>query len=98
MLTLIVALSISGVIVMLIDGSWNNWYDSLVSARRVIVEFRVRNLDSRDVNYLLEYTGRYVEMSGRLYVNNLYTMVEMGPISNRTTRRLLVDMLGGIVQ
>ena len=90
MLTLIVALSISGLVVMLIDQDWNTWHEKMVLCHGIVVQHRVRDLDSRDINYILEYIGGYVELNNELYTN---TLVETKYITSRSARYILINRI-----
>ena len=78
---------VSGTIVVGIEAYNNNWYERLVSYHKIVVAARITNLDSRDVNYLLELTGRYVELNNQLYTN---VVVGTRCITNRMARQILV--------
>ena len=94
MITLLIVLGISGVVVMLIDQDWNSWHEKMVLCHGIVVQSRLSNLDSRDVNYLLELTGRYVEFGNTLYVNNLNYVATTGKhITSRSARYILINRI-----
>ena len=92
---ILMALS-GGVIVFGIEAYNNNWYERLISCHKIVVAARISLLDSRDINYLLESTGRYIEFGNRLYINNLHTASIENYISSRMARQILVSKMGGI--
>ena len=87
---------VSGTIVFGIEAYNNNWYERLVSCHKIVVAARISLLDSRDINYLLESTGKYIEFGNRLYINNLHTASIDNYISSRIARQILVSKMGGI--
>jgi hypothetical protein len=93
MLELILIAAVSGIIVLCIDMYNNNWYNSLLATRRVIVKKQISTLDSRDINYLLEYTGKYIELNNALYNNNMGLANRNGAISTSKAYRILVEIM-----
>jgi len=83
----------SGLIIVGIEARENNWYERLVSCHKIVVEARISQLDSRDINYLLEYTGKYIELNNDLYTN---TVVGTKLITRRLARQILVSKMCGL--
>jgi hypothetical protein len=90
MISLLIVLGLSGVIVMLIDRDWNSWHDSLVLCHGIVVQSRLSDMDSRDVNWMLEGTGGYVELNNELYTNNL---IGTRHITSRAARYILINKI-----
>lgn len=93
MISILIFIGLCAGIVTVIDLYNNRWYDRYISTHRIVVEYRVRDMHPRDINYLLEHTGRFIELNNSLYVNNTQTVVAVGEISKWRARAILVSTL-----
>ena len=73
-----------------IDLYNNYWEDRRYSLKGLIVGYRIRHLDRRDINYLLEHTGRFIELNNSLYINDTITGPVIGEIPGWWAVRSLI--------
>jgi len=95
MLTGLIFLCVVSGIVCLIEWQSNRNYDQLVAIHTISVTRRVKSMDMRDVNWLLECTGKYVEIADRLVETHQPIIELRGFIPRRVSIRLLIEELGG---
>ena len=95
MLELLMIVAVAGIIVVGIDIYNNRWYDKLIQCRCSVVKYRIRHLDNRDVNWMLEITGNFIELNNNLYVNNMQTVEAVGVIPTSRAYKILADKLCG---
>jgi hypothetical protein len=96
MITLIAAILITGGIVFGIEISNYRCESRRRRLHGIVVRSRAATMGTRDINYLLEHTGKYVEIGGRLVVNDITIATTEGFIPLRKVMSLLVVELGGI--
>jgi len=93
MIQILTFLAVTTGLVIGIDLYNNYWEDRRYSLKGLIVGYRIRHLDRRDINYLLEHTGRFIEMNNSLYINDVITSPAIGEISRHEATRALVSVM-----